>query len=292
KDILQGLPGEFTVVQCCTCSLMRTNPRPTPESIGFYYPDDYGPYLGTQVHEVVQKQVSLARRVLRSFSKRIIHYNTSTLPAIPQGRMLEIGCASGSFMHQMAEQGWQVEGIEFSEKAALEASQLGYKVYAGQLEEAPLPSKQVDLIVGWMVIEHLHDPVGGLKKLRQCSKPDGWIALSVPNAASFEFKLFNDKWYALQLPTHLYHYTPQSIEKMLEASGWSLIKIHHQRVLGNFFASTGYVLKSKGLKKLGEKLIDFPENSGRWNQLLYPLAWLLSLFGQTGRMTVWARCDS
>ena len=292
KDILQNLPGEFTVVKCCTCGLMRTNPRPTPESIGFYYPDDYGPYLGTQIRPIAQTKLSRARIFLHSIRKSIIQYNTTRLPSIPQGHMLEVGCASGSFMRQMADQGWQVEGIEFSEKAALAASQLGYKVYAGALETAPMPSEPVDLIVGWMVIEHLHDPIHGLTKLHQCSKPGGWLVMSVPNAGSFEFKLFNDKWYALQLPTHLFHYTPQSIEQVLKASGWSLVKIHHQRVLGNIFASIGYVLKNKGYKKLGEKLISFPENSGRWNQLLYPLAWFLSLFGQTGRMTVWARRDS
>jgi hypothetical protein len=41
---LHNLPGEFTVVRCRSCSLMRTNPLPIPEKIGFYYPDDYGPY--------------------------------------------------------------------------------------------------------------------------------------------------------------------------------------------------------------------------------------------------------
>jgi len=292
KDLLHDLPGKFTVVKCSTCGLMRTNPRPTPETIGFYYPDDYGPYLGTRVRaSVVPKKASMTRKVLRYFVKGVIEYNTNRLPSMPKGNLLELGCASGLFMHQMAEQGWHVEGIESSKKAAQAASQLGYKVYAGSLETAPMPDKLVDLVVGWMVVEHLHDPIGGLKKLRQCTKPDGWLVLSVPNAGSFEFKLFKDKWYALQLPTHFYHYTPQSIEQVLKSSGWSLVKIHHQRVLANFFPSVGYVLKNKGYEKFGEKLIMFPEKSGRWHQLLYPLAWLLSLFGQTGRMTVWARCD-
>jgi 2-polyprenyl-3-methyl-5-hydroxy-6-metoxy-1,4-benzoquinol methylase len=206
--------------------------------------------------------------------------------------MLEIGCASGAFLHQMAGQGWQVEGIEFSEKAAQAAAQLGYRVHAGPLETAPQPHEPFDLIVGWMVLEHLYDPIGGLQKLRKWAKPDTWLVLSVPNAGALEFRLFKDKWYALQLPTHFNHFTPETLENVLSASGWKLEKVHHQRVLSNLIASAGYVLRDKGYAKLGEKFINFPERAGKWHYVLYPLAWLLSVFGQTGRMTIWARVKS
>lgn len=205
------------------------------------------------------------------------------------GRVLEIGCASGAFLHQMNAQGWQVQGVEFSEKAAEAAAKLGFHVHAGPLETAPNPDEPFDLIVGWMVLEHLHNPVDCLKKLRQWAKPGAWLVLSVPNAGSIEFSIFKDKWYALQLPTHLHHFTPQTLENMLQITGWKLEKVHHQRVLSNLIASTGYVLRDSGYVKVGQKFIDFPEQAGRWTYVLYPLAWLLSVFGQTGRMTVWAR---
>jgi len=286
-DLLHDLPGEFTVVKCQSCGLMRTNPRPTPETMGFYYPDDYGPYIGTRVKENASNKKSWLKKVFQLF----VNSNTTRLPNLPVGRMLELGCASGAFLHEMANKGWQVEGIEFSERAAKEAEKLGYKVYAGSLETAPTPDEKFDLIVGWMVIEHLHEPVLGLKKLAEWTHPRGYLVFSVPNAGSLEFKIFKDKWYALQVPTHLYHYTAKSIKQVLKASGWRLIKIHHQRVLGNLIASLGYELRGKGFEKLGNKLIKFPENAGKWNYILYPFAWFLSLFGQTGRMTVWAERD-
>lgn len=287
RDLLHDLPGEFTVVKCRTCGLMCTTPRPTPETIGFYYPDDYGPYLGTQVRQA--KPASRISKLLKPLVKRVFNFNTQCLPPLAPGRMLEVGCASGAFLHQMASQGWQVQGIEFSEKAAQAAAQLGYRVHAGPLETAPPPEESFDLIVGWMVLEHLHDPIGGLKKLREWAKPGAWLALSIPNAKSLEFRLFKEKWYALQVPTHLHHFTPETIRQVLQASGWTLEKIHHQRVLSNLIASTGYVLRDKGCVRFGQKLIDFPEQGGRWAYVLYPLAWLFSVFGQTGRMTVWAR---
>jgi len=289
RDLLHDLPGEFTVVKCNACGLMRTNPRPTPDTIGFYYPDDYGPYVGTRVQHAQPKSANWIKKLLRPVVRHVFNFNMTTLPTMGSGRMLEIGCASGAFLHQMAGQGWQVQGIEFSEKVAQAAAQLGYRVHAGPLETAPQPDEPFDLIVGWMVLEHLHDPVGGLQRLREWAKPGAWLVLSVPNAGSLEFRLFKDKWYALQLPTHFHHFTPATLKKVLSVGGWKLEKIHHQRVLSNLLASTGYVLRARGYTKLGQKFIDFPERAGRWNYVLYPLAWLFSVFGQTGRMTVWAR---
>jgi len=141
-----------------------------------------------------------------------------------------------------------------------------------------------------MVLEHLHDPVLALQKFHRWVEPHGWLVLSVPNAGSVEFKTFRDRWYALQLPNHLYHYTPDSLSKVLEAGGWKTVRIFHQRILANFIASTGYWLQDHGiLPRLSDKLGALPESRGRLNYFFYPLAYLLSIFGQTGRMTVWAR---
>ncbi len=291
-DILHGLPGKFTVVKCRSCGLMRTNPRPTQDAISAYYPDDYGPYIGTRVPNAIPKRAVWVRKILKPLISRLFNSKGTFLPSIKPGKMLEIGCASGSYLHQMAGQGWKVQGIEFSEKAAKSATALGYQVYVGSLETAPNPDEAFDLIVGWMVLEHLHDPIACLKKLRVWAKPNAWLALSVPNAGSIEFRIFRDKWYALQLPTHLYHYTPTTIETVLSSAGWTLEKIHHQRVLNNLFVSIGYVLQSKGYSKLGQKFIEFPAHAALWWYILYPLALLLSIFGQTGRMTVWARLST
>lgn len=288
RDRLHGLSGEFTLVRCKHCGLIRTNPRPTPETIGQYYPADYGPYLGTKV--VTQRTAGRSRLApLKRLARWFLNQNACALPQLAPGRALEIGCASGSFMYFMARQGWDVEGIEYSPAAAESARQLGFTVHAGSLESAPSPDQPYDLVVGWMVLEHLHDPVGCLRKLGQWVRPGGWIALSVPNAGALEARIFRDRWYALQVPTHLYHFTPESVEKLLLAGGWQLDRVFHQRVLSNLFASMGYCLRDAGWERLGRLLLAYPERAGRWSYLLQPLAWLLALVGQTGRMTIWAR---
>jgi len=294
NDRLHGLPGEFTIVKCNKCGLMRTNPRPTIDSIGLYYPEDYGPYLSTNIRRKIDKQESKAssffKRVMRPVYRKIVRFNTACLPDLQPGRLLEIGCASGSFLHHMATKGWDVHGIEFSSQAAMIPKKMGYNVHVGPLETAPDPKYYFELIVGWMVLEHLHDPISCLKKLRSWATSETWLVLSVPNAGSLEFKIFKNRWYALQLPTHLFHYTPYTLKKVMNAAGWEVKHIYHQRILSNLIASLGYFFSDHNFTRLGQKLINFPENPGKYGHLIfYPLAWLLSKFGQTGRMTVWAR---
>jgi len=293
-DRLHNLPGEYTVVKCQTCGLMRTNPRPTPETIGFYYPDDYSPYHNTKVSG--QRLISEAQPFWKQITKRIFEFNEQRLPSLPPGRMLEVGCASGSFLDKMASQGWEVAGIEFSEKAAESARSLGYSVHTGSLETAPNPKQNYALVVAWMVLEHLHDPILCLKKLHSWVVPEGWLVISVPNTASLEFQLFKDAWFALQLPNHLYHYTPKTLNQVLERGGWKMEQVFHHRVLDNFIASTGYFLQDYGYnKQLSQTFIDYvvaPEykyHRHRLSRLIFPLSYLVSILGQTGRMTVWAK---
>lgn len=287
SDRLHNLPGTYAVVKCMTCGLMRTNPRPTLKTMGFYYPNDYGPYKPCQTGGVRSR--SPIRTLASRAGRQVFRFNTEILPRLPPGRLLEFGCASGAFLSMMQARGWDAEGIEISAGPAEAARRLGLRVFTGPLEAAPAPAQPFSLVVGWMVLEHLHEPVSALRKLATWAEPDSWLVLSVPNCSSADFLIFRERCYALQLPTHLYHFTPTSLRKVLKAGGWNLERIYHQRNLGNLVGSVGHTMVEKGWPGIGQRLVEFPGNSRRWPYLLYPFAWMMSLFAQTGRMTVWAR---
>jgi len=287
-DRLHCLPGVFTVVRCGRCGLMRTHPRPTEDTISFYYPDNYGPYLSTEID--VRRKSTMADSVLKKTIKNVFQFNTGRIPDIPSGQMLEVGCASGKFLAYMSNMGWDVGGIELSATAAGNARKNGFSVYSGSISTAPEPAMLYDLIVGWMVFEHLHHPLQELIRLRRWLHGKGMLVLSIPNARSLEFKLFQNAWHGLHLPAHLFHYTPATIQMVLNQSGWQIIKIHHQRILSNLFKSLGnQVADLKGHPTLARRLTEFPDRGLKRHYLLYPLGYLLGLMGQTGRMTVWAK---
>jgi 2-polyprenyl-3-methyl-5-hydroxy-6-metoxy-1,4-benzoquinol methylase len=252
--------------------------------MGFYYPEDYGPYVQTRASSDKTRSAAL-----KHWLRTILDVRSEYIPKITPGKLLEIGCASGAYLQKMEGMGWQVTGIEFSPHAAEAARKLGYPVYTGSLESAALETTDFDLIAGWMVLEHLHDPVIGLRKLNEWMRPGGWLVLSMPNAASLEFKLFKQRWYALQLPNHLYHYTPDTIRSMLVHTGWTMPAIYHQRTLSSLLASVGHLLDDKGYHRISRWVVGKPQDPVRLHQILYPLALLAATIGQTSRMTVWAR---
>lgn len=291
-DRLNHVPGEFTVVRCRSCGLMRTTPRPTPSSISAYYPDTYSPYLTTRVTAAPTAGAGVARRsAIGRLARAAIGPRTRPLPDLPPGRMLEVGCGSGSFLHSMAARGWDVEGIEYSSTAAAQARALGYRVHTGSLEAAPDPSRPYDLIVGWMVLEHLHDPVAGLRKLRRWSSPASRLVLSVPDAGALDRRLFADAWYALSLPTHLFHYTPRTLRLMLRRAGWTADRLHWEHNPNYMLNSLRYRCLDRGRPRAAAYLADVAQGR-RHGSLRLAMGKLLGLTRQSGRMTVWASPSS
>lgn len=255
-----------------------------------YYPDEYGPYVGTRICEELPRRRPNWWRHLSVAAARLTDPDPPRLPVRPPGRLLEIGCASGSYLHRMSKGGWNVEGIEISENAAARARANGYPVRSGPVESVAEPMGHFDLVVAWMVLEHLHDPVLALKRIHSWTVPGGWLVASVPNAGSWELRVFSDAWYSLHLPNHLWHPTVPTLSKVLERGGWKLERIFFHRDLRNVLGSLGYVLEDRRwLPGVAARLKAFPETGGLLSYLLFPIAFLCAAAGQTGRMTVWAR---
>ena len=287
RDRLHGLPGEFAVVRCLACDLVRTNPRPTRETIGFYYPSSY------RLHQAPPPPAPTKPRRFaraRKLASSMIDFRTKPLPENGPGHYYEVGCGNGGFLRVMQSKGWSVEGLEPGETGAESARAQGLDVVCAQLEDAPAPKKTPDLVAAWMVLEHLHDPVAGLRRLHEWTRPGAYLAASVPNVESLEFSVFKGAWYALQVPTHLYFYTPKTLAALFDSAGWTLERVFHHRNITNLVTSTGYKLEDLGVAPaLAQHLIGYPSRA-TWQLLAtYPLATVLAALGQTGRITVWAR---
>jgi SAM-dependent methyltransferase len=171
------------------------------------------------------------------------------------------------------------------------------EVQVGTLAEAVNAHTQAftpgsfDAVFAWMVIEHLHDPIATLRLAHGLLKPGGWLLFSVPNFGCWERRVFGRFWYALQLPTHLQHFTSASLRRLLDTSGFELVELIHQRNLNNLVGSVGLWLRTKFPRwSLGERMIRWTDNpTAAWLCLLTPLARCLAGVRQAGRLTIIAR---
>lgn len=263
-------------------------PRPTLDAIGFYYPPDYQPYFSTRVGSAASAPDAARKGWVRRLAMRLLRPVNHELPRCAPGRLLEIGCGSGAFLHEMAQAGWQVRGIEPSLEAGSAARALGYAVDVGPLETAPDPAEPYDLIVGWMVLEHLHQPIAALEKLARWSAKGARLVASVPDAAAWEFKLFGDAWYALHLPGHLFHYTPRTLGQVLQRAGWRLERVIWHDNPNNLLLSARYRCLERGWIKTAEALQDMADCK-RLPRTRLVIGKLLASLRSSGRMTIWAR---
>ena len=281
RDRLHDLPGRFDVVKCRSCGLMRTNPRPTPSSMGLYYPADYAPY-----HVPTVAQGAGAGK--RSMLSRLFDMQARKLPPLEPGHVVELGCAAGGFLEEMRAAGWACSGIEFSEASAQAARDKGFDIQTATVESARPPSVPANLVAAWMVLEHLHEPVSALRKLRTWVRPDGYLAASIPDAGSLERRVFGERWYALQVPTHLYHYSPRTMAVVLEKAGWRLVRCRWQRNCNNLLRSLEYVANDRRWTRVAGFAV-WLRTAKRASKVRALLAWFLGVTRQSGRIEIWAQ---
>lgn len=223
-DRLLGLPGCFRVVRCVQCGLLRQDPRPTRETMAFYYPPEYEPYS-----VAIDEEPSLWRRFDRRYGMRKRQRAIERFCA--GGRLLDVGCATGNFLYEMARTGrWQVEGVEPNAEAARYGRErLGLTIHIGELTSVDLPPASYDVITMWNVFEHLHHPMANLRAVARLLKPGGWFVFSIPNLHSWEYRLSGKYWVGWELPRHFYYPTPELMTSMLESVG---LRIRDWRCLG------------------------------------------------------------
>ncbi len=286
-DTLHQLPGEWSVHRCRGCGLMLTSPRPDRRAIAAYYPEDYQPFSAPHA----PRRPPGWKRAAKAIAGPLLDTKEWVLPRNrPPGNALEVGCGSGRFLVQLADMGWNVQGLEPS-PATAEAlrSRIELPIQTGTIDSVNFDPGSFDLIVAIMVLEHLHDPFADARRLHDWLRPRGHIMGSVPNCASWEFRFFGPDWYALQVPTHLFHFTPKTLTNLLEHTGFCDITIFHQRNVNNLMFHAGRFLARHSLP-FAEALLAFPERgSGLLRYAVRPTASLLAWLRQAGRITFLAK---
>lgn len=140
---------------------------------------------------------------------------------VAPGRLLDVGCWTGSFVVEAKRRGWEATGVEPSAWAATRARQRGVDVHECQLLDAPLVAGCFDVVVSNDVLEHLSDPGAVLDRISELLVPGGALYLTVPDAGSRVARVMGRRWWAV-LPMHLQYFTRSSMRLLLSRHGFEV----------------------------------------------------------------------
>lgn len=285
KDRLHRMAGKFTLNTCTNCGVVAVYPQLTNSEIEKYYPDDYISYPPPITNEKnwlrkKDRQYGVAKR--RKIIEKYTHRK--------QGRILDVGCATGIFLNEMRTHGWDAYGIEPSGFASeIAVNQLGLNVFNGYLDEASFGDHFFDVITLWDVFEHLQEPVETLKTIKRILKPDGSLVITMPNTNSWERKIFKRFWAGWDVPRHYHIFSPKSIETLLNIHG---LHIEHllsfTGMLGAIRISLDFWLQDTNLPAESKRVIRKIYYSPIARLVLYPYMLLSTLMTKSTSMTIFA----
>ncbi|MBD2743511.1 methyltransferase domain-containing protein [Coleofasciculus sp. FACHB-1120] len=162
-------------------------------------------------------------------------------------RVLDIGCGNGSLSHAIAQQGYEVVGVEESEQGVAIASSNFSDCHFIQASIYDLPYTELqnyfDIVISVEVIEHLFYPKELVKAAKKCLKPNGTLILTTPyhgylkNIVLAISGKLDKHFHVLWDGGHIKFFSVKTLTELLNSEGYTDI---HFKFAGRF----PYVWKS------------------------------------------------
>ena len=209
---------DFVIWQCSSCSLRFTQDAPDEKSIDKYYQSpDYISHTNTNKGWINKLYQSVRRYTLHQKANLIIN------ETVKQGNILDLGAGTGAFLNTMKQKGWKIVGVEPGKSARQQAKNLFDLDFSETSFLNQLPEKSFDAITLWHVLEHVHQLHLYVERLKNLLKPNGKIFIAVPNYQSLDNSVYKLYWAAYDVPRHLYHFTPESVDVLMKQHGLKVI---------------------------------------------------------------------
>lgn len=199
-DRLHGRHEFYRLLRCSDCSLVWLGNAPSAAEMHHHYTEAY--------HRLISGAGENSPDRWRDRIQTLKRHKHS-------GAMLDLGCSSGGFLGFFQDESWKLYGIEMSAECAKRAeARTGAHVFVGDILDAPFSPESFDVITCFDVLEHLYEPRQVMKKVAEWLKPGGVFYVQVPNIDSAEARVFGTYWHGLELPRHLFHYSPVSLRRL------------------------------------------------------------------------------
>jgi 2-polyprenyl-3-methyl-5-hydroxy-6-metoxy-1,4-benzoquinol methylase len=208
------------IVRCHRCTLVYVSPRPsTRAAIDALYTDER--YSAGQVsHAISASRMREAGWRLDKLERHVPR----------RGRLLDVGCSTGSFLVAARQRGWEVRGIDVSPAAVQHASTAyGLDVSVATLEDSALDERSFDVVTVFECIEHMLEPRTAMSAAASLLRDRGLLVITTPNVDGFvprvTYWLLGRTLGAWEHPTpphHLYQFSQRTLTTLLRDAGFGI----------------------------------------------------------------------
>jgi len=209
----------FEIYHCSNCQVRFTQNAPSEGSIGEYYKsENYISHSDTS-KGIINRLYQTVRNISLNQKRKLIEKTTG----LQKGNLLDVGSGTGYFAASMKKTGWQVTGLEPDEGARKVAADTHSLKLLPVTELFNLPPNSFDAITLWHVLEHVHDVKKYVSAFKKLLNDNGKIFIAVPNYTSYDAKSYGSNWAAYDVPRHLYHFTPQTMQWLMKHQGLKMV---------------------------------------------------------------------
>ena len=199
----------FRLVRCDGCAHVYVNPRLCPDlqaRIGMAMDEGEDDFLEIQ-------------RVYTGFLCHLLQEKARGR------RLLDIGFGKGYLMQAARAFGFEVFGIDGSEKLIqAQRPMFGARLHHELVSEGDLPWGHFDVVIMSHVIEHFPNPEQALARVRAALNPGGLLYAAVPDIDSCQFRVFGKRWNVINPIVHYQYFHEGSLSRLLENSGFEILE--------------------------------------------------------------------
>ena len=230
----------YNLLRCPECGVVYTLDPPSEEDMCRYDKLSLKLKLGDKPKGLTQKLYYRVRTYMLGKKARMVEkmaYRTS-------GSLLNYGAKTGFFSHKMEKRGWKVTSVERYHEERLFSLEMFHQRMIDIPEMDSLHAGTFDVITMWHVFEHTHNPNELLDRFYELLRPGGILIMACPNIRSTDAMHYGPYWAAYDVPRHLWHFDPNSINILAHRHGFTLM--HHEKMpFDSFYIS---VLSEKHMR--------------------------------------------
>jgi hypothetical protein len=229
-----------------------------------------------------EKEVRRTNGLDRFKARTLSYFDTS----LKKNLLLDIGSASGKFLLHNASQYKHAIGIEITpESLDFSRKVLGLKI----VEDIQDLSEDISIATAWHSLEHIPEAhllalLDGLSS--KMLSGGGRLVVSVPNAASFQYRWFGAAYAYYDVPNHLHQFTPNSLEQLMKRFGfqhvetvnsWPYNTFGYTQSLLNIVTNTHNYLYYRLKRRSRKPSVILDIVNGFFLVVFVPAGWILSL---------------